>query len=242
MLLLADPCVTRGARCTRLKPAHRIGSSDIEVARQMISMYMSLFRKVTSDADNLELDVQESKLVGAILVGTSHGTVRGHGAGAAPNRGPLREIVASPRLTRRPVQGSIAHFRTLRRRPTRCTIQHNLRFSFRCVCLAHLSALRGHPLARRLKELRRKRREQVSHAESYRSSTQALALLQQVSDARTSLSDRFYRALYSKVPSAQVRAHKNPSAFLNIVYRAMKKDDKVRPAPRSAHMRLIRRR
>eukprot|EP00189_Rhodosorus_marinus_P007251 CAMPEP_0184751602 /NCGR_PEP_ID=MMETSP0315-20130426/43133_1 /TAXON_ID=101924 /ORGANISM="Rhodosorus marinus, Strain UTEX LB 2760" /LENGTH=869 /DNA_ID=CAMNT_0027230875 /DNA_START=122 /DNA_END=2731 /DNA_ORIENTATION=- len=135
---------------------------DIALSRSMINTYLTLFNKLTLDADEIDLDVYEGRLVASILVGVNR---------AFPYSNADVDSLYD-------------------------TSQFEVLF-------------------------------RVSHARSFRSSTQAFALLQQVAAARESLSDRFHRALYAKLSSPELRETKNPSAFLNIVYKAMKNDTKI---------------
>mmetsp|Transcript_4823 Transcript_4823/g.20733 ORF Transcript_4823/g.20733 Transcript_4823/m.20733 type:complete len:749 (-) Transcript_4823:208-2454(-) len=140
----------------------QFSESDIVLSRSMINTYLTLFNKLTVDADEIDLDVYESKLVASILVGVNR---------AFPYSNAEVDSLYD-------------------------TSQFEVLF-------------------------------RVSHARSFRSSTQAFALLQQVAAARESMSDRFHRALYAKLSSPELREAKNPSSFLNIVYKAMKNDTKI---------------
>lgn len=64
----------------------------------------------------------------------------------------------------------------------------------------------------------------VAHAESLSSATKALSFLFQVAQSNEGVSDRFYRALYSRIPDAGQAAESKQALFLNLVYRSMKVD------------------
>mmetsp|Transcript_9857 Transcript_9857/g.30079 ORF Transcript_9857/g.30079 Transcript_9857/m.30079 type:complete len:208 (-) Transcript_9857:1368-1991(-) len=163
----------------------KLQPADVEVARSMISSYMTLFKQLTMDVNSVDLDVQETRLVASILVGRI--LASGISAGSQ-----------TCRLNTHPDAGV------------------NRAFPFADAAADQLYDTSQFEVLFR-----------VAHAQSFRSSTQALSLLQQVSEARESMADRFYRTLYSKLLVSEVRNSKNPSAFLNIVYRAMKNDTKV---------------
>lgn len=65
---------------------------------------------------------------------------------------------------------------------------------------------------------------QVAHAKSFTPATNALAFLFQMSQSNTTQSDRFYRALYSRIYDATDAGEAKQGAFLNLVYKAMKGD------------------
>lgn len=65
---------------------------------------------------------------------------------------------------------------------------------------------------------------QVTHAESFDSATQALAFLLQVSQSNSVQSDRFYRALYSRILDAGECSESIQAKFLNLLFKAVKDD------------------
>eukprot|EP00178_Gracilaria_changii_P005133 TRINITY_DN1830_c0_g1_i1.p1 TRINITY_DN1830_c0_g1~~TRINITY_DN1830_c0_g1_i1.p1 ORF type:complete len:919 (+),score=133.02 TRINITY_DN1830_c0_g1_i1:174-2930(+) len=64
----------------------------------------------------------------------------------------------------------------------------------------------------------------VAHGKSMASATQALAFLLQISQANSTQSDRFYRALYSRIYDISWSGEERQASFLNLLYRAMKSD------------------
>lgn len=65
---------------------------------------------------------------------------------------------------------------------------------------------------------------QVAHAQSLASATQSLSFLFHVAQSNSVVSDRFYRALYSRIADVAVSGETKQSMFLNLVYKAMKAD------------------
>lgn len=64
----------------------------------------------------------------------------------------------------------------------------------------------------------------VAHAKSFSSATQALTFLLQVSQNNYGRSDRFYRALYSRLYDAAEAGEPKQALFLNLVFKAFKAD------------------
>lgn len=64
----------------------------------------------------------------------------------------------------------------------------------------------------------------VAHAQSLSSATQAMSFLFQVAQSNATQSDRFYRALYSRICDAAGAGESKQAAFLNLIYKAMKGD------------------
>lgn len=65
---------------------------------------------------------------------------------------------------------------------------------------------------------------QVAHLHSLSSATQALSFLFQVARENSAVSDRFYRALYSKISDVTHASESKQAMFLNLVLKAMKID------------------
>lgn len=68
----------------------------------------------------------------------------------------------------------------------------------------------------------------VAHAHALSSATNALAFLLQLSDLNTIPSDRFYRAVYSRIMDVASASDSKQPSFLNVVYNAMKNDTNVK--------------
>jgi len=64
----------------------------------------------------------------------------------------------------------------------------------------------------------------ISHAKSVASATQALAFLLQISKTNTTISDRFYRALYSRIPSLSEAGESRLALLLNVIFKGMMAD------------------
>jgi ribosome biogenesis protein MAK21 len=64
----------------------------------------------------------------------------------------------------------------------------------------------------------------VVHIASFNKSVQALLLIFQVMFAQQNVSDRFYRALYSKLLSPEIFHSTRIGLFLNVLFKAMKHD------------------
>ncbi|XP_022242297.1 CCAAT/enhancer-binding protein zeta-like [Limulus polyphemus] len=64
----------------------------------------------------------------------------------------------------------------------------------------------------------------VVHFVSFNISVQALMLIFQVLDSREEITDRFYTALYRKLLDPQLHHSSHQAMFLNLLYRALKKD------------------
>ncbi len=64
----------------------------------------------------------------------------------------------------------------------------------------------------------------IAHAKSISSSTQALAFLLQISKCNSTVSDRFYRALYSRIGDLASTGEPKQALLLNLIYKAMKED------------------
>jgi ribosome biogenesis protein MAK21 len=63
---------------------------------------------------------------------------------------------------------------------------------------------------------------------NFNSSIQALALLYQITDiSQSTASDRFYAALYRKLLQPEFGRSAKITVFLNLLYKAMKKDSSV---------------
>ncbi|GBG26934.1 CCAAT/enhancer-binding protein zeta [Hondaea fermentalgiana] len=62
------------------------------------------------------------------------------------------------------------------------------------------------------------------HVSSFATATQALMLLLQIMLARNALSDRFFRTLYAKLYSDELRSSSKQTMFLNVLFRAIKSD------------------
>lgn len=77
----------------------------------------------------------------------------------------------------------------------------------------------------------------VVHKGHHSTSVQALMLLFQVMNSTNSVSDRFYVALYDKLLDPRLRETSKHTAFLNLVFRAMKAD--VSPARISAMVKRL---
>lgn len=67
----------------------------------------------------------------------------------------------------------------------------------------------------------------IIHIGSFSISLQALRLLLQVSESGTSLSDRFYSALYKKLLHPELGTHSQHAMFLSLLCRALEKDNNV---------------
>lgn len=65
---------------------------------------------------------------------------------------------------------------------------------------------------------------QVAHAQSLASATQALSFLFHVAQSNSVVSDRFYRALYSRIVDSAGAGETKQSMFLNLIFKAMKAD------------------
>lgn len=65
---------------------------------------------------------------------------------------------------------------------------------------------------------------QVAHAQSLTSATQALSFLFQVAQTNSVVSDRFYRALYSRIPDTTGAGESKQALFMNLLFKAMKAD------------------
>jgi ribosome biogenesis protein MAK21 len=65
---------------------------------------------------------------------------------------------------------------------------------------------------------------QVAHAQSLTSATQALSFLFQVAQSNSVVSDRFYRALYCRIPDAASAGETKQALFLNLLFKALKAD------------------
>lgn len=65
---------------------------------------------------------------------------------------------------------------------------------------------------------------QVAHAQSLTSATQALSFLFQVAQSNSVVSDRFYRALYSRIPDTTSAGESKQALFMNLLFKAMKAD------------------
>jgi CBF/Mak21 family len=65
---------------------------------------------------------------------------------------------------------------------------------------------------------------QVAHAQSLASATQSLSFLFQVAQSNSVVSDRFYRALYCRIPDAAAAGETRQALFLNLLFKAMKAD------------------
>lgn len=70
----------------------------------------------------------------------------------------------------------------------------------------------------------------VAHAQALGPATQALAFLFQVSQSHSTLGDRFYRALYSRIHDAADAGEPKQAQFLNLLYRALDADTNPRRA------------
>lgn len=68
----------------------------------------------------------------------------------------------------------------------------------------------------------------VAHADSFGSATQALALLYQVTQANSVQSDRFYKALYSRILDAAECSEAVQATYLNLLFKSMKDDTNPR--------------
>jgi ribosome biogenesis protein MAK21 len=69
---------------------------------------------------------------------------------------------------------------------------------------------------------------QVAHAQSLTSATQALSFLLQVAQSNSTISDRFYRALYCRIPDAADAGESKQALFLHLILKAMKADISAR--------------
>lgn len=65
---------------------------------------------------------------------------------------------------------------------------------------------------------------QVAHAQSLMSATQSLSFLFQVAQTNSVVSDRFYRALYSRIMDTAVAGESKQALFMNLLFKAMKAD------------------
>jgi ribosome biogenesis protein MAK21 len=65
---------------------------------------------------------------------------------------------------------------------------------------------------------------QVAHAQSLTSATQALSFLLQVAQTNSVVSDRFYRALYSRIMDTAAASESKQALFMNLLFKAMKAD------------------
>lgn len=68
----------------------------------------------------------------------------------------------------------------------------------------------------------------VAHAQALGPATQALAFLFQVSQSHSTLSDRFYRALYSRIQDAADAGEPKQAKFLNLLHKALDADTNPR--------------
>lgn len=68
----------------------------------------------------------------------------------------------------------------------------------------------------------------IAHAKSISSATQALSVLLHVSKSNATLSDRFYRALYSRIEDLASTGDSKQALLLNLVFKSMKADDSSR--------------
>lgn len=77
----------------------------------------------------------------------------------------------------------------------------------------------------------------VAHAQSLRSAIQALAFLFQVSQSHSTQSDRFYRALYSRLQDVSGGGEPKQAQFLNLLFKAMRAD--TNPYRLKAYMKRL---
>lgn len=77
----------------------------------------------------------------------------------------------------------------------------------------------------------------VAHAQSLGPATQALAFLFQVSQSQSTQSDRFYRALYSRLYDASRGGESKQAQFLNLLFKAMRAD--TNPCRLKAYMKRL---
>lgn len=64
----------------------------------------------------------------------------------------------------------------------------------------------------------------ITHAGTFNTSIQALSLIQQVSQARAAISDRFYRTLYDSLHDERLITSSKQAMYLNMLFKAMKAD------------------
>ncbi|CUA71720.1 Ribosome biogenesis protein MAK21 [Rhizoctonia solani] len=68
----------------------------------------------------------------------------------------------------------------------------------------------------------------ITHSAPFNISIQALVLIEKVSSANKSISDRFYRTLYDSILDPRLLASSKQAMYLNLVFKAMKADKSYR--------------
>ncbi|CAE6341998.1 unnamed protein product [Rhizoctonia solani] len=68
----------------------------------------------------------------------------------------------------------------------------------------------------------------ITHSAPFNISIQALVLIEKVSSANKSISDRFYRTLYDSILDPRLLASSKQAMYLNLVFKAMKSDTSYR--------------
>jgi ribosome biogenesis protein MAK21 len=64
----------------------------------------------------------------------------------------------------------------------------------------------------------------ITHAGTFNTSLQALALIFQVCQARAAVSDRFYRTLYDSLHDERLMTSSKQAMYLNMLFKALKAD------------------
>ena len=64
----------------------------------------------------------------------------------------------------------------------------------------------------------------ITHAGTFNTSLQALALIFQVCQARAAVSDRFYRTLYDSLHAERLMTSSKQAMYLNMLFKALKAD------------------
>lgn len=65
----------------------------------------------------------------------------------------------------------------------------------------------------------------ITHAGTFNTSIQALQLILQISQARQTVSDRFYRTLYDSLYDTRLVTSSKQAMYLNLLFKAIKADD-----------------
>jgi ribosome biogenesis protein MAK21 len=64
----------------------------------------------------------------------------------------------------------------------------------------------------------------ITHAGTFNTSIQALALIFQICQSRSAVSDRFYRTLYDSLYDARLITSSKQAMYLNLFFKALKAD------------------
>jgi hypothetical protein len=205
------------------------GPEDAALAQRLISLYFALFQQHVNKVHTEQVareeasKVKRKELLTKLRVLQSNSEKSGGDQGQGKGKGKSAE--SAPRYDRERV--NIMAALNAQKRSSR-DVRQDVEMVHSKLMSALLTGVnRAYPYAHfddaRLDE-QMDTLFRIIHTTNFNLAIQALQLVFHVMQSRAALADRFYRALYEKLLSAELRSTSKHALFLNLVYKSLKYD------------------